>query len=69
MKKQSKPEAGLRAAHHLIARHGLRAAAVAAEHAAQYSAQGNLDAAQDWRAISHAVTEIRASSRIPHPNR
>jgi hypothetical protein len=66
MQKHSKPEAGLRIARNLITRHGMRAAAVAAEHATQHAAQGNHEAATDWHGIARAITELRAASRPPN---
>ncbi len=69
MQKQTKPQAGLRIARNLITRHGMRAAAVAAEHATQHAAQGNQEAATDWHFISRAITGLRASRRQTTLNR
>jgi hypothetical protein len=47
----------------LIHRHGIRAAAVAREHAAQCDAQNDCEAASHWRATARMVDQLRAEQR------
>lgn len=47
----------------LIHRHGIRASAVAREHAAQSIAQNDCEAAANWRATARMVDQLRAEQR------
>jgi hypothetical protein len=53
----------IRTAQMLIERHGLRAAAVAAEHAAEAQLEGNTSAFERWRQVQAAIAEVRATDR------
>ncbi len=53
----------IRTAQMLIERHGLRAAAVAAEHAAEAQLEGNPSALERWRHVQAAIAEVRATDR------
>jgi hypothetical protein len=50
-------------ARELIHRHGLRAAAVAREHAQQSTAQNDCEAAVNWAGIARTVEQLRAEGR------
>jgi hypothetical protein len=47
----------------LIHRHGIRAAAVAREHAAQSNAQNDCEAATNWHATARMVDQLRTEHR------
>jgi hypothetical protein len=47
----------------LIQRHGMRAAAVAREHAQQSNAQNDCEAATNWAGVVRAVEQLRAEGR------
>ena len=53
----------IRVAAQLIERHGLRAAAVAAEHVAEAQTAGDTVALDRWRQVQSAIVELRTSSR------
>lgn len=53
----------IRTAQRLIERHGLRAAAVAGEHAAEAQVEGDVAALERWRQVQSAVAELRATER------
>jgi hypothetical protein len=58
-----KADRELTVARALIQRHGLQAAAVAREHAQQSMAQGDTEAATNWRGVVRAVDQLRAEAR------
>ena len=48
----------------MIQRHGMRALAVAKEHAAEMQIAGNTEAANRWGEISVAISELRMLRRV-----
>jgi hypothetical protein len=48
----------------LIQRHGMRAQAVAQEHAAEKQTSGDAEAAVHWRQIGLAIAELRAARGV-----
>ncbi len=57
------PNNALNTARQLIERHGLRAAAVAEEHAAEARVSGETAALDHWRAVAAAVAELKRTER------
>lgn len=51
----------------LLRTHGLRAHAVAQEHAAQARAKGDSAATDHWSQVSRRVQELRGSNALAHP--
>lgn len=51
----------------LLRTHGLRAHAVAQEHAEQARAQGDSAGAAHWSAVSRRVQELRGTNGAAHP--
>jgi hypothetical protein len=52
-----------RTARSVILRHGLRAGAVAEEHARESRAQGDIEASMNWTTILRAIHELRREQR------
>ena len=48
----------------MIQRHGMRAQAVAQEHAAEKQTSGDTEAAAQWRQVGLAIAELRAVRAI-----
>ncbi|HEX3349216.1 MAG TPA: hypothetical protein VHS58_14050 [Acetobacteraceae bacterium] len=65
------PHDSIRIAANLIDRHGLRAAAVASEHAAEAQASGDTAAVDHWLKVQSAIVELRGrtSGRVDGPMR
>lgn len=55
--------AAVSAAHALIQRHGIRAAAMAQAQIAQAAASGDREAVAHWSSTRRAVEELRATAR------
>jgi hypothetical protein len=58
-----KPDSEIELARALIHRHGIRAVAVAKEHAAQSVAQNDRQGAAQWAGVARAVEELRSEAR------
>jgi len=62
--RQTQDRDPVRMATKLIESHGLRAGAVAAEHAAQAQSAGDTAELERWRQVQTAIVELRMTARI-----